>query len=48
MAITGFGLVFALLRPIEAGAVFAGYGTMLIIQVTGSWLLLRSAASSHH
>ncbi len=41
MAVAGFALVFALLRPIEGWAVFAGYGGMLVIQVTGAWLLLR-------
>ncbi len=44
LAVTGFALVFAFYRPVEAWAVFAGYGGMLIIQVTGSWLLLRQAA----
>jgi ATP synthase protein I len=41
LAVAGFGLVFALLRPIEGWAVFAGYGGMLIIQVTGAWLLMK-------
>ena len=41
LTVSGFALVFALLRPLEAWAVFAGYGGMLIIKVTGSWLLLR-------
>ena len=45
LAVTGFALVFAFYRPLQAWAVFAGYGGMLIIQVTGSWLLLRQAAS---
>ena len=44
LAVAGFALVFAFHRPLEAWAVFAGYGGMLIIQVTGSWLLLRQAA----
>ena len=37
----GFALIFALLRPVSAGAVFAGYGCMLIIQLVGSWFLVR-------
>ncbi len=37
----GFAAVFALVRPIAAPAVFAGYGVMLLIQIIGSWLLLR-------
>lgn len=41
MAAAGFALVFATVRPIEAWAVFAGYGLMIIIQVIGSWRLLR-------
>ena len=41
LAVSGFALVFAFYRPLEAWAVFAGYGGMVIIQVMGSWLLLR-------
>ena len=37
----GFAAVFALLRPIEGLAVFAGYLAMLMIQIIGSWLLLK-------
>jgi ATP synthase protein I len=40
LSIAGFGLVFALLRPIDAPAVFGGYLIMLVTQITGSWLLL--------
>jgi ATP synthase protein I len=40
LSIAGFALVFALLRPINAPAVFAGYLVMLVAQITGSWLLL--------
>jgi ATP synthase protein I len=43
LAVAGFALVFAFHRPLVAWAVFAGYGGMLIIQVTGSWILLRQA-----
>jgi ATP synthase protein I len=39
----GFAAVFALLRPIEGLAVFAGYLAMLAIQIIGSWLLLKSS-----
>ncbi len=45
LAVAGFALIFALVRPISGGAVFAGYGVMLIVQLTGSWLLLRQPAS---
>ena len=41
LAVAGFALIFALVRPVSGGAVFAGYGVMLIIQLAGSWLLLR-------
>ena len=37
----GFAAVFALLRPIEGLAVFVGYLAMLMIQIIGSWLLLK-------
>lgn len=43
MAVAGFALVFALVRPIIGWAVFAAYGVMLIIQVIGAWYLLRLA-----
>jgi ATP synthase protein I len=43
MAVAGFALVFALVRPIIGGAVFAAYGVMLVIQVIGAWYLLRLA-----
>ena len=47
MAVTGFALVFALVRPISAGAVFATYGVMLVIQVIGAWFLLRGEAAGN-
>ena len=40
LSVAGFGLVFALLRPIHSPAVFVGYLAMLVTQITGSWLLL--------
>lgn len=39
----GFALVFALLRPISGLAVFTAYIAMLVIQIIGSWLLLRKS-----
>ncbi len=39
----GFALVFAMLRPINGLAVFAAYIAMLLIQIIGSWLLLRKS-----
>ena len=41
LSVAGFAAVFIALRPIDAPAVFAGYLLMLVIQITGSWLLLR-------
>ena len=40
LSVAGFALVFAVLRPINGPAVFAGFLAMLITQITGSWLLL--------
>ena len=42
LSAAGFAAVFALLRPIEPGAVFAGYGVMLVVQTIGSWRMLMS------
>ncbi|NQX87358.1 MAG: ATP synthase subunit I [Halioglobus sp.] len=41
LAGAGFAAVFATVRPIDGAAVFAGYIAMLMLQITGSWLLLR-------
>tara|TARA_R110001592_G_scaffold363043_1_gene679605 strand:+ start:94663 stop:95040 length:378 start_codon:yes stop_codon:yes gene_type:complete len=41
LSVAGFAAVFIALRPIDAPAVFAGYLLMLMIQITGSWILLR-------
>jgi len=41
LSTAGFAAVFVALRPIDAPGVFAGYLAMLVIQITGSWLLLR-------
>jgi len=41
LSAAGFALVFALIRPIDGPAVFAGFVVMLVIQIAGSWLLLR-------
>jgi len=41
LSFAGFAAVFVMLRPINGLAVFAGYLTMLAIQIFGSWLLLR-------
>jgi ATP synthase protein I len=45
LAVAGFALVFAFYKPLVAWAVFAGYSMMVVIQVAGSWLLVRQAAS---
>ncbi len=42
LSVAGFAVVFAAVRPINGLAVFAGYLAMLAIQITGSWLLLKS------
>ena len=41
LSIAGFAVVFVALRPLDAPAVFAGYVAMLVVQIAGSWLLLR-------
>jgi ATP synthase protein I len=41
LSVAGFAAVFIALRPIDAPAVFSGYLAMLLVQITGSWLLLR-------
>ena len=41
LSVAGFAVVFAVLRPIDGLAVFAGYLAMLALQIFGSWLLLR-------
>ncbi len=41
LSVAGFAAVFAGIRPIDGAAVFGGYLLMLVIQITGSWLLLR-------
>ena len=41
LSVAGFALVVAAVRPIEGAAVFIGYLAMLLIQIIGSWLLLR-------
>mgnify|MGYP003625809880 FL=1 len=42
LSVAGFAAVFALLRPVAPVAVFAGYIAMLAVQMTGSWLLLKT------
>lgn len=37
----GFAVIFAAVRPIDGLAVFIGYLMMLVIQIIGSWLLLK-------
>ncbi|GAB5453056.1 MAG: hypothetical protein Hals2KO_33840 [Halioglobus sp.] len=41
LSAVGFALVFAMVRPINGLAVFAGFLAMLVIQILGSWWLLR-------
>lgn len=45
LSIAGFALVFATVRPLAAGAVFAGYIAMLVIQIVGAWWLLRTTVT---
>lgn len=42
LSAVGFALVFALVRPIDAPAVFAGFGLMWVLQVAGSARLLKA------
>ena len=42
LSVAGFALVFAVVRPIDGLAVFAGYLAMLVIQIIGSWWLART------
>lgn len=42
LSVAGFAAVFSLLQPVAPAAVFAGYIAMLAVQLTGSWLLLKS------
>lgn len=42
LSTAGFAIVFAMVRPINGLAVFAGFLVMLAIQILGSWLLLRT------
>ena len=37
----GFAVVFATVRPLSAGAVFAAFGVMTVIHLVGAWVLLR-------
>ena len=46
LAVTGFALIFAFVRPLAGWAVFAGYGAMLMIQLVGAWWLLRRPVTS--
>jgi ATP synthase protein I len=41
LSVAGFAAVFAILRPVDGLAVFAGYLAMLALQIAGSWMLLR-------
>jgi ATP synthase protein I len=41
LSVAGFALAFAVVRPIDGLAVFAGYLAMLMLQIIGSWWLAR-------
>lgn len=43
----GFAVVFAGVSPINGLAVFIGYIMMLAVQITGSWLLLKSGSKDN-
>jgi ATP synthase protein I len=46
LSAAGFALVFALLRPVVAPAVFGGFAAMLFVQIAGGiWLLRRGQGS---
>jgi ATP synthase protein I len=40
LSTAGFALIFALIEPVNALAVFVGFFAMLVIQIIGAWLLL--------
>ena len=40
LSAAGFALIFALVEPIYAPAVFFGFCVMVVIQTIGAWLLL--------
>ena len=42
----GFAAVFATVRPLSAGAVFAAFGLMTVIHLLGAWFMLRASADS--
>ena len=44
LSVAGFAVVFAMVRPINGLAVFAGYLVMLVVHIIGSWLLLRQGS----
>ncbi|MEM8661527.1 MAG: ATP synthase subunit I [Pseudomonadota bacterium] len=46
LSVAGFAAVFVVVRPINGPAVFFGFGLMLLIQIAGSWLLLRRKPST--
>ncbi|MEP5765864.1 MAG: ATP synthase subunit I [Halieaceae bacterium] len=48
LSVAGFALVFVWVRPLEGWAVFAGFGVMLVVQVIGAWILLRTANTGTH
>lgn len=41
LSAAGFATVFVAVRPIDGLAVFAGYLAMLVVQIFGSWRLIR-------
>ena len=41
LATGGFAVVFSTISPLSGLTVFTGYLVMLVIQLTGSWMLLR-------
>ncbi len=47
LSAAGFAVVFAVVRPINAPAVFVSYLAMVLIQITGSWLLLTRGQPNH-
>jgi ATP synthase protein I len=45
LTIAGFAVVFATVRPLAAWAVFTGYVAMLVAQIVGAWMLLRTTVN---
>ncbi len=46
LSAVGFALIFSLVKTINAGVVFGGFCTMLVIQIIGAWVFVRPQSPS--